>query len=481
MISLRDCIYLYRYYRDMQMSLLGGLGVVSRDSLTPTYKRVIESRNRSQKICYPWSIVNPRRFDIAAKTMFARAYIEGNSSHWPEDVYKEHLRSWNNFFEDVPEKNTYDEFRESYISVIDSVKNGSMKFVESPVLIESNSRTLRNGAHRVAASVVLRGMVNTVEEYSTIDINWGADFFRGKEDEKPESVLDEMYIDAMTIEYVTQFSDNLFAVIVFPSASGHRDDCRAALEQMGQIVNYRSFASDYFDSRGVIRQIYYGEDWNFDGSGGLSDKAGWCFDGDGNIEVYIIQGVVSDEHRIEIKERLRDMWGIGKNSIHMTDTVDEVNLVARMFFHENTRQTLRRYDHFSPSTMEIFNKYRDLLPVKYVDRDNFCIDSSAVLDFFGIRVAADIDYIKRGQYEPINTYGVDEHMDEYVRYYTETRDAIITDPSNHFYYAGCKIASLDLVETMKENRSRSDPESRLKDNKDIDLIKRYRESIKSTS
>ena len=476
MIDIRDVSYLIRYYRDNKLSFLRGIGVKKPNNTTPDYERILRTRDAGQKIYNPRTIVNTSRLDIAAKTLFARSYIERNTSSWPEKVYKEHLRSWNNFYEDNPLKEKYEDFKNSFIGIIDSYIYKKMDHVTSPVVVNKNNNVLRNGAHRVAAAIVTDNLVNVIEKGLARQRLWNADFFRGKLEEKPEFMLDELYIDAMTIEYVSLFPENLFAVVIFPAAKGHRVEAKTHLESIGKIVNHRTFGHDEFDGKNVVRQLYYGEEWNYEGSEGVSNKATWCFDGRGDLQIYIIESDLSKSERVKEKEYLRSIWGIDKNSIHMTDTSEEVNVAARMFFHESTRQTLRRYYSFTPATLKLFNQYRELLPKDFITRDKFCIDSSAVMDFLGLRQAADIDYISVSRNVKPSIKGVEEHGEEYIQYYPISKDEILYNPENYFYYAGCKITSLDLIKSMKINRSRRDRHSREKDIKDLHLIETYQKT-----
>lgn len=468
---LKDILYLRNYYKQNGRSILSGVGLFS-DGKIPGYRRVLEARDNNQKIYSPRKLLSANRLDIAAKTMFARSYINSEPSGWPEEVYREHLRSWNDFYEDMPLKESYDDFRTSFTRVIDSYVGNTMVHVNSPVTVNSLNGDLRNGAHRVAAAIVTNNYVNVLEKRLSKRRFWNADFFRGRLEESIKHPLDDKYIDAMTVEYVSLRPSNLFAVVVFPAAKGHRAEAMSHLASIGKIVNHRSFKGDYFNSKSVIRQLYYGESWNYEGSEGVSNKANWCFSGDGEIEVYIIESSLDLEARIAEKSFLRGIWGVDKNSIHMTDTEEEVNVVVRMFFHENTVETLRRYNSFSEASLERFDSYRSTLPGDYIERDEYCIDSSAIMDFYGLRKAADIDYISlRGSSLP-SVNGVDRHTEEYVKYYPLSVGDMISNPSNYFYYAGCKMLMLDLVRLMKANRSKLDSESRSKDLKDITLIEK---------
>lgn len=438
--------------------------------------RVLKAILRGQRVVRPKTVVDARRIDIAAKTSFARAYLEQVQSSWPEEVYRSHLEAWNGFFEDEPRKESYEAFRNAFLRIIHSYQRGSMQHERSPILVDTtDGYLLKTGGHRVAAAIVLDRRINIIAKKMGMWWSWGADFFRGKADERPHSKLAEKYLDAMTIEYVSLFGDRLFAAIIFPAAKGHRKEARQYLEAMGRVVNHRTFKCDEFHPAALIHQIYFGEVWNYKDSIGLSDKAGWCFDGAGDVEVYIIESSLSHQERVQEKERLRRLWGVDKNSIHMTDTTEEVNMIARMFFHDNTRRILKQELYFSDHLQQLFGEYRQALPKDYIKRDMFCIEASAVLDLLGLRRAADLDYMSFGDQNVNGSLGdIELHTVDHINYYYEaSRDDMIFNPVHHFYYAGCKIVQPERILGMKRKKARISVQSRVKDMKDIELITKY--------
>lgn len=442
-------------------------------------RRIIRAAICGQLVVSPRSVVSADRIDIAAKTLFARSYIKQINSPWPEEVYREHLRSWNGFFEETPRKENYNTFKNSFISIIESYRNNNMYHEKSPIYVDTTGRSylLKTGGHRVAAAIVTNRRINIVTKRMGAWWSWGADFFRGKTEEKPKKTLNEKYIDAMTIEYASLFGDRLFAAIIFPAADGHRDEARRHLESIGKIVNYKKFKYNEFNPTALISQIYYGEEWNYKDSIGLSDKVGWCFDGSGDIQVYIIESKLNNDEKMKEKDYLRGIWGIGKSSIHMTDTAEEVNIIARMFFHANTRMFLKEEHYFSGKIGKLFDEYRQALPKDYTKRDEFCIEASAVLDLMGLRKAADLDYMSFTDKVISNvSRDIELHDADYINYYYDrSRDDMIFNPSCHFYYAGCKIAHIEMVLRMKQKKIRVGAQSHEKDRKDTELIKKYLE------
>lgn len=436
-------------------------------------KRVALSKVKRQSLQSPRLFLLPSRIDIAAKTILARSYVEGNTSSWPEYIYKEHIRAFNNFYEDEPRKNKYSDFYDSFIKTIEGVKNDNSWKPKEPVLRESNSQYLINGAHRVAASIVLGDKINTKSGKKTWSGNYNYEFFRSGHGNIP--AIDENVLDYITIEYVSLKTSNIFVAIIFPTADGHRDEAFKRLSSLGEIVNMKSFRYNEFIGKEVIKQLYFNsrnDEWNY----GLdfesaTYKADLCFAGKGDLQIYVIEANLDETTRVKEKQYLRNLWGKDKHSIHITDTIEEANRVVRMFFNQNSRNFMKinRTQEFASQHMyELFNKYISLAPKSFIERDNIAIEGSAVLDLHGIRKGRDLDYISRKPEINFTSDGIERHSEEENLYHDISLDELLTNPQNFFYYKGCKFLTLEVLRNYKKNRFRDTKDK--KDGQDIKMI-----------
>ena len=51
------------------------------------------------QVIYPQELVTYNRADIGAKYLYARHWNKGVENIWAKEVYTEHLRNWNKFYE----------------------------------------------------------------------------------------------------------------------------------------------------------------------------------------------------------------------------------------------------------------------------------------------------------------------------------------------------------------------------------------------
>ena len=100
----------------------------------------------------PLTLLRYNRFDIAAKLIFIKNKNKNTNCSFSQDVYRQHLKVWNNFYENNPKKEKYSDFVNSFKKLFDSIQaNGFRESSKVPVL---NGLAI-NGAHRIASSIFL--------------------------------------------------------------------------------------------------------------------------------------------------------------------------------------------------------------------------------------------------------------------------------------------------------------------------------------
>ena len=99
------------------------------------------------------------------------------------------------------------------------------------------------------------------------------------------------------------------------------------------------------------------------------------------------------------------------------------------------------------------------------NRKDYCITSSVILEMYGLRHAKDVDYLHKNDFD-IKEQNIGVHEGIWLSYYANTKDDIIYNPENHFYFNGFKFAAPHVIMKMKKNRNET------KDQNDIELLTR---------
>ncbi len=401
----------------------------------------------------------PARFDIPAKTVYARHRGLGVQSDWARELYHAHIRAFSGGTcrEGDGRKHSIDDYFAAFHALLDDVRARGFDSGRSLIPVAAGNVAI-DGAHRIAAGVV-HGHRVSVLRFDCATNRFDAQFFT-------QRGLSAKFADAITLEYCRLRSDT-FVVTIFPSAAGCEQEIRAILGRHGQLVYAKAVALNRQGARNLICEFYAGEPWLGDwrnGFAGAKGKMEPCFRGEGPVRVYVLQARNLDEVRAA-KTEIRDMFGLSNHSVHINDTHAETIRLAQLFFNANSIHFL---NHAQPKYFERFarhlDRYRQWLQADGRDPERFCIDGSAVLAAYGLRDAQDLDVLHHGEADfrsvmpEVNSHNADAH------HHATTRDDIIFNPENHFYAFGLKFASIDVLRRLKGKRDEG------KDRVDVALI-----------
>ncbi len=216
-----------------------------------------------------------------------------------------------------------------------------------------------------------------------------------------------------------------------------------------------------------MRTLYEREPWlgdHDDGFAGARNKAAACFPRSGPAKCFLL---AYDEpaELMRAKARVRELFGVGNHSIHITDTRDEGLRAARLAFSKNSVAFVNRRPVVMMRNFEtLLSEYRRAIADVPNDED-YCVDGGAVMAASGVRDCGDFDYIYHRS--PLRD-GVDGRIcqnNEYARYHRgKTLDDVIFDHRNHFYWQGLKFASIENLRSWKMARGLP------RDHRDIAMI-----------
>jgi GT2 family glycosyltransferase/glycosyltransferase involved in cell wall biosynthesis len=407
----------------------------------------------------PLQILSYKRFDVAAKYIYVKFKEKYIDSRWGLEIYDEHLRVFNNYKEgDGTGKEGLAAFVASFNNTIDSLKQNGFDSNQAMIPISKNDELIE-GAHRVAASIYLK---NNIEVLAFNSPGWEYDykFFASRG-------LNSSYGDAIAFEFC-KLKNNAKMVMLFPSADGKDAEVEKILKKYGGIFYRKDIYLTQKGSVLLMSQIYKDEQWlgsMHDGFRGAQHKAAECFKSTLPLCLFVFDPLY-DADLIAAKDEIRALYNIGKHSVHINDRHDETLNIAKILLNDNSIHFLNNADPkiFTGFSNNI-NKYKNSLKNSGCDSEYFCVGGSAVMAMYGIRDAQDVDYL---HYEKNLTVDKDisSHNKE-IAYYPTTRDDIIFNPLNHFYFDGIKFASLEVIKKLKKKRGEE------KDKRDINLVNNF--------
>ena len=379
----------------------------------------------------PRELLTHKRFDVVIKYLYAA----NQSSDFYKDMYKTHLKVWNNYCEGNPYKRGFEAFDTSFKSIISN-------FDETPAVPVNAEGHIPNGAHRLAAALCLNKFIETRntndKENYTIVADYKLFIRKG---------LKKFCIQRTAVEYA-KLKSNSYVICLFPIAHTRMWEVKNIINQYSNIFYESTEELNSTGQLGLMKEIYFVEGWA--NEAGIKRKSDQCFRGEQQV-TFILIDADSLETVKEMKAKIRSLFNVGNHSVHICDYHEDAIRIAKTVFNDNSIHFLNNRKNVSfPNHTKLM---ADMKP-----NDNQVITSSAVLSLYGLRDCRDLDLIY------YDNAPEDSHNKFLKNQYQLSLDSIMNDPRYYLHYQGFKYASLDVVKKMKQVRGE------IKDAKDLKLI-----------
>jgi hypothetical protein len=411
---------------------------------------------------------NPRRFDLFAKYIYIFYKDKKIKSEWGNTIYREHIKAFNNFFEDDDSGKAGSEM---YINAFDKLilpyeKNANFKPFYLIPLDENNCPL--DASHRLALSAYYKHSVSFIKMKKLEPHNsyvFDYKFFINKG-------LEPKYSDFIALEY-SKNNPNTYLLCVFPKVETSPLFDNIICEH-ADIYYQKNVYLTKTGQLNLMRYLYKDEDWlgDFDNEfAGAQYKIDMCFNSSSKaLKVYLIVAESLDKV-IQLKSELRNLFDSGKHSLHINDFHEQTVRLARTLFNS---KSIDYINNVPPKHLNNFSSYLILFS-KWIEKnslniDNFCVSGSAVLSAFGMRDCYDLDFLavdRQIDKHFSDTSKVSCHNEHFLSYIDKPIDDIVFNPENHFYVDNIKFLSLDLLKIFKLARGES------KDDKDVELINNF--------
>lgn len=359
-------------------------------------------------------LLRPERIDLAAKIAYIEARESGGDMAFARELYRKHIEAFSEGYFTEPgdnSKTSLDCFFSAFDALIDDYKANGFDEKKSLVPIGRDNIIL-DGAHRTACAIYFGGTV-TVISFPQFEVNFDYRYFRSRR-------LSEEMLEYMAVVYSRYAAGPLYLACIWPAAplSG-RADALSLIRREHGVVFDTSVMLKYAGLRNFMVQIYQNQEWIGTAENhfaGVTGKADACFVPGGSTEAVLFEGGTLEDV-LNMKERIRDIFRLGKHAIHISDSNEETGLMASLLFNVNSRHALNygRPDAF-PARFYEMEAYRGT---------GISLGYTAALAYYGI---ADAGPVVRG----------DSAVDAF-------------DPRSYFAYDGMKLPALSRL-TMEDVR-----------------------------
>ena len=346
-----------------------------------------ENITSTQKPKHTWTIedVSPlsldlaRRYDIIIKSVYGIFHRRGAMTSFVRDMYRRHIQVWNNFHEPCKfigdkdwfdatkpciKKRKFEHYENSFINTLEAIAQTGFNNSISIVPVTSKGFPL-NGAHRVAAALSMSLQTMPVQVVSSKRREpWNRGFFRhlGLQKEfvdfadhqwrlhvKNSSIEDEYWL-----KYVHDAQEpvHVHVVNVFPSTRGmYQEEVIKILNRNAVILTQRFIHFNNRDAADMfIQHLYPNEAWvSGGGSLGMTNP---CYPkGTDELPTWIIfvQTNNSLDSILAMKAEIREMFKLGKHSVHISNKNSQAAAIAKIVLNRNSVKMLNQLPWSTPS------------------------------------------------------------------------------------------------------------------------------------
>ena len=395
-------------------------------------------------------------FDLAFKLYYLD--YKNINLRLAREVYFSHIKAYN-FFK-IKEygnlkKKTLKDFENYFTETFENIRTNGFDLNKSIIPLTKNGDYL-NGSHRVSVCINLKKKVfvlNTgLSAYSPTDYS----FFYKK--------AVQINVIEKALKNYLEYLDGVYIAFIWPSAYGNTSKINKIIKNK---IYYKEIKLNSIGAHNLLAEVYKDQNWignsknNYKGTIG---KLKECFKDFNRPLRLIVFQERSHSDVIKIKDKIRNIFKIGKHSIHITDTKNEMLELSKIVFNKNGIHFLNNARPFKYKSSELklinFKKY---LFQKKVDLNKVVIYGSFVMEVYGIRKARDIDFLNI-QNKSKNSKLVNKTILENSK--LELAD-LVYDDNNFFEFYGLKFVSFH--ETYKIKKMRNEK----KDIRDLRLMKSY--------
>lgn len=402
----------------------------------------------------PRQLVTWSRLDIGMRTLYLQ--LKERVPKLAEKIYHEDIKAQSlgtMVDPDNSSKNGLKSFRDVFDCIAGSIAKDGFDPART-LLPVSSAGSILNGGHRLSAALVHGREVSCV--YTNLPpITCDYKYFFDRD--VPSDIIER------AARQVIRYAENVFVAFLWPSGVG----ALARAESMFENVIYKKTIS--LKRKGpfnLLYQCYHHMDWvgtDVSGFQGLQQKQMECFpNGEGEVHVIAFQALGGVFEIRKIKQRIREINGIGYSSVHITDTREEAISLANIVFSDTGLHYLNYAEPITSGARETLERLSVTAVERGVDLEEFIIDGSWLLELYGIRCAEDLDIIaSSGVNDVYGMMGFDAR-DKEIIYHGKAEEELVFDISNHFYLFGVKVIGFRQLQYMKAARGQAKDENDIK-------------------
>lgn len=243
----------------------------------------------------------------------------------------------------------------------------------------------------------------------------------------------------------TKVKDNYYMVCIWPAAEVTQTNAaEALLKQAGRIVYTQDVSLSYLGMKNFMTQIYGHQAWTgtirnqFRGTMGKADA---CYKAGKTVKTYLFEAA-SLEVVIGVKEKIRELYGIEKSSVHISDNAKETYDMIQLLYNKNSVDFLNfAHPYQYKEVYSSIKKVEKLLQERNLDKSRFILGADAVMESCGLSKAKYVEFITDYQKEEVGDICGSQNVKYNIDACGMKLPELLYDSKNYFYFEGMKMVT----------------------------------------
>lgn len=267
-------------------------------------------------------LLNYKRFDLFAKLYYI--HNRHNNFEDAKNVYVQHIISFNPDLKEPgrDDKIGIDSFIDTFNDMIDAFKETDFNDNISLIPVDLNGVIL-DGAHRVA-TLAYYNKTLTIIRFNSISAKCDFDYAYFINRGLSWSICDKILLESLN------WIDNVYCALLWPRI-------KSPELGIGKIKNcyncffYRRIDVNYKALNKIVYEIYKHQEWT-NSDRDVDNKTSWVWGKRKALDLVLFQTNDVLDKILLLKDIIREIYGVGKHSIHISDSFKETKEIVSLFF-----------------------------------------------------------------------------------------------------------------------------------------------------
>lgn len=239
--------------------------------------------------------------------------------------------------------------------------------------------------------------------------------------------------------------ENDYMACIWPVADPAKTEAaEGVLRQKGKIIYAGDVTLTYLGMKNFMTQIYGHQAWTgtiHNQFRGTVSKVDACYRAGQPVKTYVFEASSLDAV-LDIKEKIRKIYGIDKHSIHISDSAKETYDMIQLLYNKNSVDFLNHaHPYRYQRVYRCIRRAEELIAEKQLEKERFILGMDAVMEVCGLKKTQAVECMTDYSCNDLTETGIGMEMKHSAEEYGLTLSELLYDADHYFYFEGMKLAA----------------------------------------